>query len=83
MSSLKSFAPSPNLIHLCPCRNYVDEKTALQKNLTFAHHDHFVIRADHTTVLDPRGPGRDSVRLESNNVYGNHVTVCVSHPYIA
>ncbi|PIL26101.1 hypothetical protein GSI_11855 [Ganoderma sinense ZZ0214-1] len=55
--------------------NYVDQNTALQKNLTFASGDHFVIRADHTTVLDPNGPGRDSVRLESNNVYMNHVTI--------
>ncbi|KAI1790873.1 endo-beta-glucanase [Ganoderma leucocontextum] len=55
--------------------NYVSETTALQKNLTYAHGDHFVIRADHTTVLDPNGPGRNSVRLESNKVYENHVTI--------
>ena len=60
----------------------MDEATALKKNLTYAHGDHFVIRADHTTVLDPNGPGRDSVRLESNKVYENHVTVCVFIPHI-
>ncbi|KAI1790892.1 endo-beta-glucanase [Ganoderma leucocontextum] len=55
--------------------NYVDQATALQKNLTYADDSTLIIRADDTTVLDASGPGRDSVRLMSTNVYENHVTV--------
>ncbi|KAI0820859.1 laminarinase [Trametes gibbosa] len=55
--------------------NYVDQGTALAQNLTFSSGDHFVIRADHTTVLNPSGPGRNSVRLQSNKQYTTHVTV--------
>ncbi|KAI0755389.1 concanavalin A-like lectin/glucanase domain-containing protein [Daedaleopsis nitida] len=55
--------------------NYVDEDTALAKNLTFYSGDHFVIRADHTTKLSASGSGRDSVRLQSNKRYKTHVTV--------
>ncbi|RDX40067.1 laminarinase [Lentinus brumalis] len=55
--------------------NYVDQATALAKNLTFSSGDHFVIRADHTTKLSASGPGRNSVRLQSNKKYTTHVTV--------
>ncbi|KAI0759554.1 laminarinase [Trametes elegans] len=55
--------------------NYVDQGTALAQNLTYASGDHFVIRADHTTTLSASGPGRNSVRLQSNKQYRTHVTV--------
>ncbi|TCD67725.1 hypothetical protein EIP91_012025 [Steccherinum ochraceum] len=55
--------------------NYVDQSTALAQNLTYASGDHFIIRADHTTTLSASGPGRNSVRLQSNKQYTNHVAV--------
>ena len=33
------------------------------------------MRADDTTYLDPSGPGRNSVRIRSNNQYTTHVAV--------
>lgn len=60
----------------------MDQATALQKNLTYTSDSTLVIRADDTTVLDPSGPGRDSVRLMSNNVYENHVTVYALIPFM-
>jgi len=35
------------------------------------------MRADDTTVLTPSGPGRNSVRIRSNNQYTQHVVVYV------
>ena len=55
----------------------MDQETALAQNLTFYSGDHFVIRADHTARLSAGGPGRNSVRLQSNKKYTTHVTVCV------
>ncbi|KAI0344086.1 putative laminarinase [Trametopsis cervina] len=55
--------------------NYVDQATALAQNLTYAQGDAFVIRADHTTVLSPSGPGRNSVRVRSVKTYTTHVAV--------
>ncbi|KAF9233225.1 glycoside hydrolase family 16 protein [Melanogaster broomeanus] len=55
--------------------NYVDEETAVMLGLTFAIGDTFIMRADDTTVLSPSGPGRNSVRIRSNNVYTTHVAV--------
>ncbi|RDX45720.1 laminarinase [Lentinus brumalis] len=55
--------------------NYVDQGTAVANNLTFASSDTFVIRADDTTVLSASGPGRNSVRLQSNKQYTTHVSV--------
>jgi hypothetical protein len=31
--------------------------------------------ADHTTVLDPAGPGRNSVRIKSKKTYDTHVSI--------
>jgi hypothetical protein len=59
------------------CRNYVDESTARAQNLTYASSDTFVLRADDTTTLSPSGPGRNSVRLLSNNAYTTHVAMYV------
>ncbi|EKM55093.1 glycoside hydrolase family 16 protein [Phanerochaete carnosa HHB-10118-sp] len=55
--------------------NYVDEATALAKNLTFVSADTLILRADDTTVLDPVGPGRDSVRIQSLKSYTTHVAI--------
>ncbi|KAG6888284.1 hypothetical protein C0995_009398 [Termitomyces sp. Mi166 len=55
--------------------NYVDAATAARKNLTFSSGNHFVLRADDKQVLSPSGPGRDSVRLQSNKQYTTSVTV--------
>ena len=59
-------------------RNYVDQDTALALNLTYYNGDTFIIRADDTTVLSASGPGRNSVRLQSNKQYTTHVTVYVT-----
>ncbi|KAF9258240.1 2 beta-glucan [Marasmius fiardii PR-910] len=53
--------------------NYVDAVTAARQNLTFVSSDSFVLRADYTTVLDPSGGGRNSVRISSKKTYGNSV----------
>ncbi|KAI0757798.1 laminarinase [Daedaleopsis nitida] len=55
--------------------HYVDQDTALSRNLTYASGEHFVIRADDTTYLSSGGPGRDSVRLISNKQYTTHVSL--------
>jgi hypothetical protein len=49
--------------------NYTDQHTSLALNLSYAHGDTFVMRADYKTVLDPNGPGRNSVRIRSNKTY--------------
>jgi len=54
---------------------YVDQAYAVDHNLTYTEHDRFVLRTEATTVLDPAGPGRPSVRLISKKQYGPHVTV--------
>lgn len=58
-------------------RNYVDQATALSKNLSYANGDTFILRADDTTVLSASGPGRDSVRIRSVKTYTTHVSVYV------
>ncbi|KAL5510983.1 hypothetical protein ACEPAG_3702 [Sanghuangporus baumii] len=55
--------------------NYVNQATALAQNLTFATDSTFVIRGDHNTVLSASGPGRNSVRLQSNKQWTTHVAV--------
>lgn len=56
-------------------RNYVDQATAVSKNLTFASGDTLILRADDTTVLSASGPGRDSVRIRSVKTYTTHVAM--------
>ena len=56
----------------------MDQATALAKNLTYANGNTFIIRADHTTVLSASGPGRDSVRIQSNKQWSTHVAVYVA-----
>lgn len=55
--------------------NYVDGATARRLGLTVATANSFILRADDTTVLSPTGPGRNSVRIRSNNEYTTHVAV--------
>ncbi|KAF7293359.1 Glycoside hydrolase family 16 protein [Mycena kentingensis (nom. inval.)] len=55
--------------------NYTDKATARALHLTTATKDKFILRSDATTVLDPLGPGRNSVRLVSKRAYRTHVTV--------
>ncbi|KAH7102127.1 concanavalin A-like lectin/glucanase domain-containing protein [Auriculariales sp. MPI-PUGE-AT-0066] len=56
---------------------YVDKATAQGHNLTYAapSGSSFVLRTDATTVLTSGGPGRESVRLRSKNLYGTHVVI--------
>jgi len=55
--------------------NYIDQATAQNLNLTHATSSSFVMAADSTTVLDPNGPGRNAIRIQSNNQYSTHVVV--------
>ncbi|KAH7913973.1 glycoside hydrolase family 16 protein [Hygrophoropsis aurantiaca] len=48
---------------------YVNESIARESNLTFASSDTFIMRADYTTYLQPSDPGRNSVRIVSNQQY--------------
>ncbi|KAJ3532962.1 hypothetical protein NMY22_g7540 [Coprinellus aureogranulatus] len=58
--------------------NYTDKETSKRLNLTYATSDSFILRADYKTVLNPSGPGRNSVRMRTNNSYTTHVAVFVS-----
>ncbi|KAG9078616.1 hypothetical protein FS749_009334 [Ceratobasidium sp. UAMH 11750] len=55
--------------------NYVDMKTAIAHNLTRATYGNFIMRADSTNVLDPSGPGRESIRLQSKKQWTTAVSV--------
>ncbi|CAE6430305.1 unnamed protein product [Rhizoctonia solani] len=56
--------------------NYVDMQTAKAKNLTeVTEKGNFIMRADSTTVLDPKGPGRDSIRIQSKKQWTTGVSV--------
>ena len=49
----------------------------MAKNLTYAHGNTLILRADATTALNPSGAGRDSVRIRSVKTYTTHVSVYV------
>ncbi|KAF8982531.1 concanavalin A-like lectin/glucanase domain-containing protein, partial [Cyathus striatus] len=55
--------------------NYVNEHIARKSNLTYASYNSFLLRADYTAMLDPDGPGRNSVRIRSRKTYTNHVAI--------
>ncbi|KAJ8463021.1 hypothetical protein ONZ45_g17727 [Pleurotus djamor] len=55
--------------------NYVDQATAQNLNLSVVNGEDLILRPDHTTVLTPGGPGRNSVRIRSNKVFTTHVAV--------
>ena len=56
-------------------RNYVNQATALAQNLTYANGNTLIMRADDWSYLDPNGPGRSSVRIQSVKQYTTHVVV--------
>ena len=58
-------------------RQYVDMKTSKDLNLTFASTNTFILRADNTEYLNPSGPGRKSVRIQSKKQYTKHVAMWV------
>jgi len=55
--------------------NYVDQATSIKENLTFASQDTFILRTDFKTVLNPTGPGRNSVRIRSKKTFTTHVAI--------
>ena len=57
--------------------NYVNESYALWKGLAEVEGTAFTMRVDDTTVLNPNGTGRDSVRIKSLKQYTEHLAVCV------
>lgn len=69
------FLSATDVFHLTDLylSSYVDQSTALAKNLTFASGNTFIIRTDFTSTLSASGPGRDSVRLQSKAQYDTHV----------
>ncbi|KAF9562372.1 glycoside hydrolase family 16 protein, partial [Agrocybe pediades] len=54
---------------------YVDMQTSIDQNLTYGHHNTFILRTDFQSVLQPDGPGRNSVRIRSKNTYTTHVAI--------
>ena len=40
------------------------------------------MRADSFTTLDPAGPGRNAVRIQSNAAYDTHVSVYVLRNHV-
>ncbi|WWD09138.1 hypothetical protein V865_007260 [Kwoniella europaea PYCC6329] len=54
--------------------NYVNQETAISRNLSYVNGGNFIMRADSTNVVDPSARGRDSVRIHSKDTYtdGNH-----------
>ncbi|KAH8119293.1 2 beta-glucans in both donor and acceptor sites of Gh16 Laminarinase 16a [Phellopilus nigrolimitatus] len=55
--------------------NYVSQATALQKNLTYASDDTFVMKADSSSQVAASARGRNSVRITSKNKYTDSVVV--------
>jgi hypothetical protein len=56
--------------------NYVDQATAIAQNLTYAHGNTLILRADHTTVIPASSTAkRNSVRIKSVKTYRTHVAV--------
>ncbi|KZV88444.1 endo-1,3(4)-beta-glucanase [Exidia glandulosa HHB12029] len=54
---------------------YVDGNTAKSQNLSVTTSDSWIMRADASSTLDPGGPGRNSVRVQSKKSYTTHVAV--------
>jgi len=55
--------------------NYVDQNTALGSNLSYASDSKFVMRADDFNNVKQGARGRDSVRIISDNAYGEAVII--------
>lgn len=67
--------PLKELLRFDSYSNYVDQATAVAQNLTYAKGNSLIMRADYWTHLNPNGPGRNSVRIQSVKQYSNHVAV--------
>lgn len=57
--------------------NYVNQSYAMQQGLAEVEGSTFIMRVDSTTVLNPNGTGRDSVRIKSKKQYTEHLVVYV------
>jgi hypothetical protein len=58
----------------------VDAATAQDQGLLANQDGHLILKADSSSVLDPAGAGRNSVRLESKKTFNaGTVAVCVSY----
>ncbi|KAF7432568.1 hypothetical protein PC9H_004509 [Pleurotus ostreatus] len=55
--------------------NYLDQATSRSLGLATVDGEDLILRSDHTTVLTPGGPGRNSFRIRSNKVFTTHVAV--------
>ncbi|KAH9987929.1 2 beta-glucan [Russula compacta] len=55
--------------------NYVSENIAQATGLVAVNGGNVILGVDDTTYLSPTGPGRNSVRLVSNNQYNMHVSI--------
>ncbi|KAM6493399.1 Concanavalin A-like lectin/glucanase domain containing protein [Amanita muscaria] len=55
--------------------DYVSKQDALDKNLTYASQNKFVMRADSVNVVSPYSRGRESVRIVSNAAYPEYILI--------
>ncbi|PAV18529.1 glycoside hydrolase family 16 [Pyrrhoderma noxium] len=55
--------------------NYLDQGTALQRNLTYASGNKFIVRADDTNVVPSGARGRDSIRITSHKAYTDSIII--------
>ncbi|WRT63876.1 uncharacterized protein IL334_000802 [Kwoniella shivajii] len=55
--------------------NYVNQETAIARNLSYSNGDTFFMRADSTNVFDPSSRGRDSVRIHSKDTYTDGILI--------
>ncbi|KAG6375298.1 hypothetical protein JVT61DRAFT_3523 [Boletus reticuloceps] len=55
--------------------NYLSQSAAQSAGLYSVSGNTVTLRADHTNVLSPSGPGRNSFRIMSNNQYSTHVAM--------
>ncbi|KIK67120.1 glycoside hydrolase family 16 protein [Collybiopsis luxurians FD-317 M1] len=60
--------------------NYVNQEIAQATNLSYASSDKFIMRADSYAMVPPYSRGRDSVRITSNECWGDSIIIAdVSH----
>ncbi|KAI0279493.1 hypothetical protein BGY98DRAFT_1176009 [Russula aff. rugulosa BPL654] len=55
--------------------NYVSQTEAIAKNLSYVENNAFVMRADNWSIVEPSARGRDSVRISTQNAYGESIFV--------
>jgi len=55
--------------------NYVSQADAIAKSLSYVENNAFVMGADDWSIIDPSARGRDSVRITSQNAYGDSIFV--------